>query len=711
MNPDLSHLTWPVSRLSDAIEGLARKSELALQPATMPTASTPLDDETLGDWIEAAASWVGLEAEAVTTSYDKVMQVARRAGPALLRLTGAGPTRFLALLRGKRGKVCVLGPDFAVSWVKPQAIRDALCLAMETGLSSKFDGVLQEAGIPENRRDQLLSAMLGERLRGQPISGCWMLRLSPGAGFSRHLQQAHLLRRLGMLAASHTAEYFLWVLSWWVIGRAALEGRFDYGWLLGWALLLLTLVPCRLLTTWLQGRIAIGGGVLLKQRMLYGALRLHPDEIRHQGAGQFLGRVIESQAVESLALGGGFLAAVSILELIVALLILAAGAGGALHVVLLAAWVGVALLLAWRYALRRHDWTEARLGMTHDLVERMVGHRTRLAQESPGKWHVREDQDLEGYLNLSAKMDRVSALFTAALPRGWLVVALLGLIPSFVFGAAPAASVAIALGGILLAYQALKRLAAGLRSLADAAISWRKTAPLFQAADRQPVLGLPSFAVSAEVASPVKNGQRREVVQTHDLVFRHAGRGEAVLRRCSVSIRSGDRILLEGGSGSGKSTFASLLIGLRAPNSGLLLLDGVDRQTLGEDGWRRRIVAAPQFHENHVLTETFAFNLLMGKRWPPSPHDLQEAETLCRELGLGELLERMPAGLQQMVGETGWQLSQGERSRLFIARALLQDAETIILDESFAALDPETMGRVLQCVETRASTLLVIAHP
>jgi ATP-binding cassette, subfamily B, bacterial len=78
---------------------------------------------------------------------------------------------------------------------------------------------------------------------------------------------------------------------------------------------------------------------------------------------------------------------------------------------------------------------------------------------------------------------------------------------------------------------------------------------------------------------------------------------------------------------------------------------------------------------------------------------------------LGELLQRMPAGLMQMVGETGWQLSHGERSRLYVARALLQRARMIILDESFAALDPETLRRALTCVVKRASTLMVIAHP
>jgi ATP-binding cassette subfamily B protein len=101
----------------------------------------------------------------------------------------------------------------------------------------------------------------------------------------------------------------------------------------------------------------------------------------------------------------------------------------------------------------------------------------------------------------------------------------------------------------------------------------------------------------------------------------------------------------------------------------------------------------------------------MGRDWPPSAADLQQAGEVCEELGLGELLQRMPAGLQQQVGETGWQLSHGERSRVFLARALLQQADLTILDESFAALDPQTLERCLKSAFGRANTLMVIAHP
>jgi ATP-binding cassette subfamily B protein len=141
------------------------------------------------------------------------------------------------------------------------------------------------------------------------------------------------------------------------------------------------------------------------------------------------------------------------------------------------------------------------------------------------------------------------------------------------------------------------------------------------------------------------------------------------------------------------------------------MLHGLDRYTLGLEAWRRRVVSAPQFHENHVFTGMLAFNLLMGRNWPPREADLREAESLYRRLGLGDLLDRMPNGLMQMVGETGWQLSHGEKSRVFLARALLQNADLVILDESLGALDPEDRTKALACVMEEAPALILIAHP
>jgi ATP-binding cassette subfamily B protein len=504
-------------------------------------------------------------------------------------------------------------------------------------------------------------------------------------------------------------QTLLLLLSWWIVGRGALNGWLDWGSLLAWALLLLTLVPFRLLAIWSQGRLAIGVGRILKSRLLYGALRLEPEEIRHHGAGQLLGLVIESEAVESLALSGGFLALVAGVELIMAAVVLGTGAVGQLHTLLLLGWIALAFPIGWWYFQHFRHWTEVRLRMTHDLVERMVGHRTRLAQEARERWHDGEDQTLEQYYAQSREMDW-AAIVQAAIPGGWLVLGLLGLISAFVSDRSSPAALAVSLGGTLVAARALVKLTAGLSHLMGAVIAWQRVAPFTRAAARPEVGGLPIFALAlGPHGCDTADGQL--LLEAHDLSFRYHERGEPVLRGCNLRVCMGDRILLEGLSGGGKSTLASLLIGLRPTQSGLLLLRGLDQQTLGPAGWRRQVAAAPQFHENYVLTGTFAFNLLMGRRWPARPEDLQEAEVVCRELGLGDLLDRMPAGMLQLVGETGWQLSHGERSRLYIARALLQNAALVVLDESFAALDPETLGQALRCVLDRASTVLVIAHP
>ncbi|HVT61470.1 MAG TPA: ATP-binding cassette domain-containing protein [Thermoanaerobaculia bacterium] len=148
----------------------------------------------------------------------------------------------------------------------------------------------------------------------------------------------------------------------------------------------------------------------------------------------------------------------------------------------------------------------------------------------------------------------------------------------------------------------------------------------------------------------------------------------------------------------------------RGPTSGLLLLGSLDHHSLNAAAWHRLVAAVPQAHENFVLGESLAFNLLLGRAWPPEPADLAEAEAICRELALGDLLDRLAAGLSQRVGEGGWQLSHGEQARLFLARALLQDAELVLLDEILAALDPVTFRQALDCVGKRTRTLLVIAH-
>jgi ATP-binding cassette subfamily B protein len=702
----------PIARAGEALDALARTMKLRLPPIetpSMPESAVSDHDGVQARWVDAAAATLGLDVEPIEAAYADVDRFLRAAPPALLRVRINGAASILAVHSVRFGRVAIVAPDLSVRRLPRRTIRDALCEPIERKNVGDIDALLDEIQVGGSRRAASRAALLRDRLATTAVASGWIVRLPAGASVRAQGWLAGLWRRLAVLVVAHACAYTLWILSWWVLGRAAIDGRLDRAVLLAWALLLITIIPFELLVTWLQGRLSIDGGALLKRRLMLGAVRLEPEEIRHEGAGQLLGRVLESQAIEALALSGGFLALVAAVELTLAAVVLATVAPA---IALLLPVCGAAgLALGWSFFIRRRGWTQTRLEMTHGLVERIVGHRTRLAQEPAADWHVREDSDLERYLLASREMDRATAVLTV-LPRGWLLIGVAALSVPFVSGSASSASLAVVLGGILLGYRALKRFTTGVSSIAGAAIAWTQAAPIFRAATRRPPIGSPAVAIAAASNVSVDAAaDGRALVDGHELSFRYRDDGEPVLDGCTLRVRRGDRLLLEGPSGGGKSTLASLLTGLRTPQSGLLLLNGLDRHTLGVDGWRRRIVAAPQFHENHVFMGTFLFNLLMGGEWPPQVEDVDRAERLCRDLGLGDLLDRMPAGLLQQVGETGWQLSHGERTRLFIARALLQRADFVVLDESFAQLDPENLHRTLRCVLDRAPTLMVIAHP
>lgn len=686
---------WPAARAAEGLALLARAAGLPVRHPDRPDTMAP--GAALELELPRAAAAAGLDVEAVETSYADVVTLLRSAAPAIVRIHD-GTLVMLAGCRGRKARV--IRDDHRIASVPVEVLRSALTEPEAAPLAAESERLAEEIGLRPSRRAAVVRALVAERLRSRRLQAGWLVRLPAGAGFGAQLVAAGARRQVIVLTAAHAAQYILWIAAWWLLGRAALLGHLDSRWLVAWALALFTLAPLQLAALWLQGRVALGAGALLKQRLLAGALRLQTEEIRREGVGQLLGRVIEAEAVEALALGGGLLAALAAVELTLAAGVLWLAAPPLS--LLLVAWTVITALLAGTYFGRRLEWVRLRVRLTHDLIERMLGHRTRLAQQPREQWHDGEDEIVERYVRASTSMDRAAVSLLGIVPRGWMLVGLCGLAPLFVAGAPPV-TLAIALGGILLGLRALDRLTGGLLNLAGAAIAWRQTAPVFRAAA--------AAAPDGALSTPPVSGAGTAVLDAADIRFTHAGRSEPVLRGCSMTIAPGERVILQGASGGGKSTFAAILAGLRTPQSGLLLLDGLDRPTLGAAGWRRRVVLVPQFHENHLMLGSVALNVLMGVEWPPGEHDFERAEGVLRELGLGGVLDRMPSGVLQTIGETGWQLSHGERSRLFLARALLQQPDVLVLDESFAQLDPANMQLALDAVVKRAPAVVLIAHP
>ncbi len=686
--------SWPAALLGDAVSMLVSESRLSRRNAHLPPPPVFHDDADTTRWLDAVARVAGVEITGRDVAYAAVDTLLGE--PMLVRLANG---RFLAVLHGHGRKVTLLDPERGTVTVRADAVCDAIRADAEAPVTHDVDQFLDDVRLAPRRRSRARQALLRSRLGEQPVARAWRVSRPQSTRFAELLSEAGVLAGLGVVLGTEALQYVAWVAVWAFAGRWALAGGVDEGWMAAWVLSLLCIVPLRALSVWMQGLLLLRGAEVMKRRLLFGALRLDPDELRAAGIGRRFGQAAEAEAFEAAAYGGSLAALIGVVELVVATVALGAGAGGWLHVIALLLFLGGTAFVAAASYRRRREWASRRVELTHRMVEAMIGHRTRVAQQRPSRWHDDEDRDVRDHLAASTAMDRTQIVLAAA-PAVWIVLAVAALLPAFVSASPGLVPLAVSIGALLLAGASIARLVGALPSLFDAWIAWREIGPVFRAAERPEVEGRPEFAAGSASDAPV--------IDAVDVSFAYKTRD--VLRNCALRIREGDRVLLEAPSGGGKSTLASLLAGLRRPTSGVLLLRGLDLHTLGADEWRRRAAAAPQFHENHVFSETLSFNLLMGRGWPPRRADMQEAEQVCRELGLGELLERMPARMLQMIGEAGWQLSHGEKSRLYVARALLQRAELVILDESFAALDPANFARCLETVTRRARTLVLIAH-
>ncbi len=709
MDSGAASFAWPVDRLGDAVETLAYMSGLRARSAATPTQHVRRDTsgaDPVEGGIESLSRALEFEVESADVAHGNVEQTLITAGPALLKLKDRGGDRFIVLVDSAGKLVTLLALDGKPYKVAAATVAGWITQHLDEPLSPSVDQLLADSAVPEARWTAARRALLGTRLRTMPATRCWMLRPIPAASFWQHMKHARLPRRLVVFVLAYAGAALASLGAWILIGGAALEGRFDAGTLLAWSFLLLSLVPLGIFAMWAQGVFMVGVSGILKMQLMAGALKLDPDETRSQGVGQHFARVIDCSSLEGLAISGGFSALTAFFDLSLAVTILITTSRVVEVLVLLLFIVAIAAI-GFVYFRARERWTGARLFLTHALVERMVGHRTRLVQASHSRGHEDEDEALSRYVDLSKRMDRTAITLTTA-PRAWMLVGLGLLAPQFAGGEATAGALAVGLGLTLFAANALVKLVSSLTTLVDASVSWKQVAPLLEALHRPESAG--HVELAGESVSRMREPRSGPLVAAQDLAFRFRARADTVLSGCGFRIAAGDRIHLTGPSGGGKSTLVSLLTGLRVPDSGLLLFQGLDRATLGSKAWRKRIAAAPQFHENHLFSDTLAFNLLLGRRWPPTADDLRWAEVVCRRLDLGDLIDRMPTGLFQPVGETGWQLSHGERSRVFMARALLQGADLVILDESFAELDPESLQRCLPEAAELSKTLLVVAH-
>jgi ATP-binding cassette subfamily B protein len=214
----------------------------------------------------------------------------------------------------------------------------------------------------------------------------------------------------------------------------------------------------------------------------------------------------------------------------------------------------------------------------------------------------------------------------------------------------------------------------------------------------------PTIAAPARPARlPVSASGR---VHFDALTFRYPARPDtSALEQFSLIVQPGETVALVGPSGAGKTTVFQMLLRFYDPQSGRVLVDGVDIATVDPADLRARIGLVPQ--DPVIFGATALENIRYG-RPEASDADVRDAVAAAA----ADFLHALPQGLDTFLGEKGVRLSGGQRQRVAIARAILRDAPILLLDEATSALDAESEAAVQHAltVLARDRTTLVVAH-
>lgn len=205
---------------------------------------------------------------------------------------------------------------------------------------------------------------------------------------------------------------------------------------------------------------------------------------------------------------------------------------------------------------------------------------------------------------------------------------------------------------------------------------------------------------------PLRRETLSGALKFHDVSFRYPHNQYVSLNGISLKIAPGEKVGIIGRSGSGKSSLAKLLVGFYQPDSGTVLMDGIDARQLDVNDIRHNIGYAPQ--DIHLFSGSLRDNLLIGAGYV-------DEETMIRAAtisGVHEFARRHPSGYNMQVGERGMNLSGGQRQAVALARALLLDPPILLMDEPTSSMDNTSEDLIKKALVPIVShkTLLLVTH-
>lgn len=205
---------------------------------------------------------------------------------------------------------------------------------------------------------------------------------------------------------------------------------------------------------------------------------------------------------------------------------------------------------------------------------------------------------------------------------------------------------------------------------------------------------------------PLRRETLSGALEFHDVTFRYPQNQYLSLNTISLKIEPGEKVGIIGRSGSGKSSLAKLLVGFYQPDSGTVLVDGIDARQLDVNDIRHNIGYAPQ--DINLFSGTLRDNLLTGASYV-------DEETMIRAAtiaGVHDFARRHPSGYNMQVGERGMNLSGGQRQAVALARALLLDPQILLMDEPTSSMDNTSEDLIKKALTpvVQNKTLLLVTH-
>ncbi|MBI3141595.1 MAG: ABC transporter ATP-binding protein [Bacteroidetes bacterium] len=207
------------------------------------------------------------------------------------------------------------------------------------------------------------------------------------------------------------------------------------------------------------------------------------------------------------------------------------------------------------------------------------------------------------------------------------------------------------------------------------------------------------------VAGQVDPGNGIHSLEFENVSFSYPGAKRKAISGFNLTIRPGQKVGLVGRTGSGKTTLVNLLLRQYDPSNGSIRVNGIDLRQAQLMAFRQMLGVVPQ--DSFLFSESLYNNVLWGGNGVDSPEKVEEVLQIA---DLAKDLDGFPKGLHTLLGERGITLSGGQKQRLSIARALYRQPQVLVFDDSFSAVDTNTEAKILEQLNRKKVTTIIVSH-